>query len=147
MKLQPHRAVLGLGSGSAGVSRSGRLIRLTPLIDMVFILLVFFMLASSFLEWRTIVLQPPQQARPGGPMEGAYLVEVNADGLRLSGQAISPQTLEERARAWADMRPARPVLVKPGAGVALQEAVRVIDLLASAGITDMSFLRTANHEP
>ena len=35
---------------------TGRLISLTPLIDVVFILLVFFMLASSFLDWRSIDL-------------------------------------------------------------------------------------------
>ncbi|MEM6945656.1 MAG: biopolymer transporter ExbD, partial [Pseudomonadota bacterium] len=29
-------------------------ISITPLIDVVFILLVFFMLASSFLDWRSI---------------------------------------------------------------------------------------------
>ena len=34
-------------------------ISLTPLIDVVFILLVFFMLASSFLDWRSITLAAP----------------------------------------------------------------------------------------
>lgn len=32
------------------------LINLTPLIDMVFILLIFFMLASNFVEWKYIEL-------------------------------------------------------------------------------------------
>ena len=51
------------------VNRAGRpqgrrrpLISLTPLIDVVFILLVFFMLASSFLDWRSIDLNAPAQA-------------------------------------------------------------------------------------
>ena len=35
------------------------LISLTPLIDVVFILLVFFMLTSTFLDWRPIELNAP----------------------------------------------------------------------------------------
>lgn len=33
-------------------------ISLTPLIDVVFILLLFFMLSSSFIQWRAVDLQP-----------------------------------------------------------------------------------------
>ncbi len=43
--------------------RRRALISLTPLIDVVFILLVFFMLPSSFLDWRAIDLDPPGQAQ------------------------------------------------------------------------------------
>ena len=62
------------------------LISLTPLIDVVFILLVFFMLASSFLDWRSIDLNAPAQAAAGPAIEGALLVEIHPDRLLLSGE-------------------------------------------------------------
>ena len=61
-----------------------RMISLTPLIDVVFILLVFFMLASSFTDWRAITLDTPPAATRSGSSEGALLVRVGQDGLDLA---------------------------------------------------------------
>ena len=47
---------------AAAAQKKRPLISLTPLIDVVFILLVFFMLASSFLDWRSIDLSTPAAA-------------------------------------------------------------------------------------
>jgi biopolymer transport protein ExbD len=42
--------------------RRRQVISLTPLIDVVFILLLFFMLSSSFMQWRQIDLSAAQAA-------------------------------------------------------------------------------------
>jgi biopolymer transport protein ExbD len=117
------------------------LISLTPLIDVVFILLVFFMLASSFLDWRSIDLDAPAQAAAGLSMEGALLVEIRADGLRLSGETVSLDGLAERIAARVEAKPEQRVLVKPAQGVTLQEAVQVLDRLAAAGAAELSLIR------
>ena len=39
-----------------------RAISLTPLIDVVFILLLFFMLSSTFIQWRQIDVSAPSEA-------------------------------------------------------------------------------------
>ena len=127
----------------AGDTRRRRaLIGLTPLIDVVFILLVFFMLASSFLDWRSISLAPPAEAANGGALEGAILVELRQDGsLRLSGEPVPLSDLAARARAMAADRPDRRFVVQPAAGVALQNAIAVLDRLAAAGIAQISLTR------
>ncbi len=125
-------------------NRAGRrrgLIRLTPLIDVVFILLIFFMLASSFLDWRALDLTAASEAEAGASMEGALLVEIRSNGLRLSGVSISLDALGARMEARAEMRPGQQVLVKPARGITVQEAVRVLDRLAGAGITQLSLIR------
>lgn len=122
---EPRRATIGL----------------TPLIDVVFILLVFFMLASSFLDWRSIDLGMPAQAGGAGGMTGALLVEVRDDGIRLSGETMSPAALETTLRARVQARPEVRVLVKPAAGVALQRTVAVLDRIAAAGVADMALVR------
>lgn len=124
----------------ANSRRRRTLIRLTPLIDVVFILIVFFMLASSFSDWRAIELTTPEGAATGAPMEGALLVEIRRDGLRLSGETVSLDSLVARIEERAALRPVPRVLVKPLPGVPLQEAVRVLDRLADAGIEELSMI-------
>lgn len=128
------------------LANSGRrrrpLISMTPLIDVVFILLIFFMLASSFLDWRAIELNAPKEAAAGSSMEGALLIEVREDGLRLSGVAVSPDELAERVGQRLAAKPEQRVLVMPDGGVPLQAAVEVLDRLSGAGVTELSLIRS-----
>lgn len=121
--------------------RRRSLISLTPLIDVVFILLVFFMLASSFLDWRSIELSAPATGAPSAGMEGALLVEVRGEGLRLSGRAVTLDQLDERVRERLARRRDQAVFVKPAAGVPLQRAVAVLDRLSAAGVANLSLIR------
>lgn len=128
------------------LANSGRrrrsVISLTPLIDVVFILLVFFMLASSFLDWRSIDLAPPASAGAGSSMTGAMLLEIRTDGLRLSGHTVTPAEAEEKIMAKVRETPDQRVLIKPAGGVALQRAVDILDRLSAAGVTKLSFVRS-----
>lgn len=121
--------------------RRRSLITLTPLIDVVFILLVFFMLASSFLDWRAIDLGSPTRAASGGGMTGAILVDILPDGLRVSGVSVSPSDVAEAVSARRDRSSGARVLVRPLAGVPLQDAVEVLDRLSAAGIDGISLTR------
>jgi len=52
-----------------------RSVSLTPLIDVVFLLLIFFMLASSFLQTQTLTMLTPAASTDEQPMDDA-VVEV-----------------------------------------------------------------------
>jgi len=117
------------------------LIGLTPLIDVVFILLVFFMLASSYLDWRAIELTAPSETAAGGPVEGALLVEIRPEGLRFAGEFLPLETIVQRAERRLNRVPETPVLVKPAAGVSLQRTVTVLDRLVAAGAVNLSVIR------
>ena len=121
--------------------RQRRLISLTPLIDVVFILLLFFMLASSYLDWRTIHLNVPASTAMGPTAEAALLVEIRDSGLRLSGEAVTPNDLAMRLAERLERKPDQRVLVSPEDGVSLQDAVTVLDLISAAGVSDVSLIR------
>ena len=127
-------------SGFRTAGRRRELISLTPLIDVVFILLVFFMLASSFLDWRSIELNAPGASSGGSPLEGALLVEIRTDGIRLSGEVVTHETLVRRIEDLLTRDSNRRVLVKPWAGVVMQDTVAVLDSLTAAGVTDLSLI-------
>lgn len=119
--------------------RRRTLISLTPLIDVVFILLVFFMLASSFLDRRAIALDAPATGAAGSTLEGALLVEVRENGLRLSGVTVTPEALEAELRTHMGRQPDRRVVVKPAPGVPLARTVVALDRIAAAGARNIAF--------
>ena len=123
--------------------RRRALISLTPLVDVILILLVFFMLASSFRDWRAIALDTGVGGGNGAVtrMEGALLVEVLPDRVRLSGEPVSLDSLAARVGRRVAEEPDLRVLIKPARGVELQETVRVLDALLTAGVTGLSFVR------
>jgi biopolymer transport protein ExbD len=117
--------------------RRRTLISLTPLIDVVFILLVFFMLASNFSQLRAIGVTIPAEA--GGPAAGE---QPSHPPTRVGrrGPSGRPDAHERpvaaRVRQFAD---GRPVLVQPVGDTRLQVLVAVLDRLAT--IPDVSLAR------
>ncbi len=120
--------------------RSKRLISLTPLVDVVFILLIFFMLASSFVEWRAIELNAPGPTAPGALAPGTMLVTVAPEGLRLGGRSVTLDELAVRVAERLRETPEGKVLVRVREGVALQEAVTVLDRLSALGAPGLTLL-------
>lgn len=112
-------------------------ISLTALIDVVFILLVFFMLASNFAQVRTIGVQIPAEAGGGSSDQTAIVVQVEPDGrVAVDGAPIGSDRLAEHVRSVAA---GRPVLVRPAEETRLQALVSVLDRLA--GIPNVTLAR------
>lgn len=116
-------------------------VSLTPLIDVVFILLVFFMLASSLLDWRSIEMDTSAKAAAKPTKSDSVIVELLTDGITLGDETVALDTLTERLRRRVEKTPDQRVLVKPAPGVVLQDAVVVLDRLSAAGVTNMSLIR------
>jgi biopolymer transport protein ExbD len=114
-------------------------ISLTPLIDVVFILLVFFMLASNFHDWRAIPLQASGSGAGAG-MRGALLVEVTAQGPRLAGEALPMPALIDRLHARREGDPDAALLIVARDGVKTGALVRVLDGLEAAGLRDVTLV-------
>lgn len=114
---------------------------------MVLILLFFFMLASSFQDWRAIILNAKQRGAmaPSTQMEGALLVEIRPEGLRLSAEPVSLAVLATRVGRRAAEQPELRVLVRPARGVSLQATVQILDVLAAAGVASPSLVSAGQY--
>ena len=116
-----------------------RLIPLTPLIDVVFILLIFFMLASSFLDWRALDLNISAPGRATESKGRAVLILLKADGsLLMNGKATKAEDLISRIEARIAENPKQTVVIRPEEEVPLQRAIDTIDLLKRAGALEIS---------
>ncbi|RFA24657.1 hypothetical protein CAI21_20800 [Alkalilimnicola ehrlichii] len=120
-------------------ARRRNLISLTPLIDVVFILLVFFMLASSFLDWRGISLNMPPVSEVGRVHDGSLELRLGVDGsVSLDGEAVSRDAALRRVGAAVSTEPDRLVIVRPEGEVRLQTMVEWLEALSGAGATNVS---------
>ncbi|WP_319826270.1 biopolymer transporter ExbD [Thalassovita sp.] len=106
---------------------------LTPMIDVVFLLLVFFMLAARFgVDTQvTLNLAGTGGADWNGPPR---LVDIAADGLRLNGTPVSADTLPDALSALMNS-PADTVVLRAGDDVPLQQLITLMDALQTAGLT------------
>lgn len=115
-----------------GPIRQPRRPSLTPLIDVVFLLLVFFMLAARFGVDQALPLSSVGTGREySGPPR---LVDLRDEGLFLNGFAVSIDTLPERLAPLVTT-PNDTIVLRPGAGIDLQTLVDTLDTLRSAGFT------------
>lgn len=130
-------------TASSPVRTRRSLISLTPLIDVVFILLVFFMLASSFSTEQVIdILAPAGTESAPADRAGAALVRLSPDGgLDLNGEPLSRADLAQRVAAWSVSERPRQYLLQPDPGVTAQQVVTAMDLLKSSGAEQVSLTR------
>lgn len=107
---------------------------LTPLIDVVFILLIFFMLASQFVDWRQITLTPQAQFSGVSRDEQSTSLRLLDDGsFRVNGQNV-----EELAAAILQLKTNgedRTIFVVPDSAVDIQRVIDVVEDLNGAGLS------------
>ena len=118
-----------------------RRVSLTPLIDVVFILLLFFMLASSFVEWREIDLNVAGKASTPQQDNKPLLIRVTHEGLILQGEQLSHQAFLEKIKVLLVNNPDLIVALQPQANVALQHIVTLLDQMRDQGVKSVSFAR------
>jgi biopolymer transport protein ExbD len=111
---------------------------LTPMIDVVFLLLVFFMLAARFGQEGGLDLRIA--GADGAAWEGPpRLVQVADGDLRLNGQAVDEaglvQALTRLMETDGDL-----VLIQPAEGVALQRLLDVMAVLEAGGLTALALV-------
>ncbi|TCP61958.1 outer membrane transport energization protein ExbD [Rhodovulum bhavnagarense] len=115
------------------VSRRPRRPSLTPMVDVVFLLLVFFMLAARFgpqAGLELVAASAGDEAWTGPPR----LVEIDAAGVRLNGVEMDMAEAIERLRVLTQ-RPGDPILLRPAAPADTQDLVDALEALGRAGFS------------
>lgn len=109
-----------------------RRISLTALIDVVFILLMFFMLSSTFTQWRAVDVLAPVAGDPATASEPPQLMILSAAGeLTLPGTEWRAASLDALDQAnWSSFSPEKPVVLLPEADVTVQTIVTAMEKLA-----------------
>lgn len=117
-------------------------LNITPLIDVVFMLLVFFMLATNFARFRLIGVESPEDRPVTATSEGAVVIQVGLDDrLLVDNRPVARADLPQAVGRILAVDPNRNFLVRSEPGVALQDAITVYDDARSVGALAISFSR------
>ncbi len=111
-------------------------INVTPLVDVVLVLLIIFMVTATYIVRASIEVELPRAAH-GGETTGILLsVVIDRDGaLFLDGVRRSEDELAARAREAAAANPEARAIIAADKGALHGAVVRVIDVVKGAGIT------------
>jgi biopolymer transport protein ExbD len=125
-------------------------INLTPLIDVVFLLLIFFMVSTTFRKESDIRIDLPEasQQQPSEDPQTHLEVVVDAAGRYLvNGQALldnQPHTLKKALAAAADSNHDQTFIIRADAKTPHQAVVTVMDIAGQMGFRRLAIatLRT-----
>ncbi|MDZ7748602.1 MAG: biopolymer transporter ExbD [Halofilum sp. (in: g-proteobacteria)] len=118
-------------------------LNITPLIDIVFLLLIFFMVSTTFQKESQLRVQLPEatqqpRADPSEPLE----IVISAQGqYAIGGRELSDNSLAtviEALRQAAGDRRERPLVVRADARTPHQAVVRAMDAAARLGLRNLS---------
>ena len=115
-------------------------IEMTPMIDMVFLLLIFFLVATSFhQEEREMQIALPV-AQSAGPISVALReLVINVDGqgrIIVSGREISAEDLHGIVVDALAANPEQKVTIRGDRSVAYEAVVRVLDICKTGGLQE-----------
>lgn len=109
-----------------------RAISLTPLIDVVFILLLFFMLSSTFTQWRQIDISAPSEAEVDVKTQRIIKLVSDDGQFRFEGQTFSANDLAAVSRLVAQDTEAV-YIIQVEAGLRTQSMINLLDRFKQAG--------------
>ena len=116
-------------------------LNLTPMIDVVFLLIIFFMVGTKFTELeRKIALQVPEVADKGALTAAPErkIINVYRDGtVTLDRTPVTLKQLTDQLSAARRQYGDLGVLVRGDAHVELQNAASVLNACRQAGVRDM----------
>ncbi len=117
-------------------------LNLTPMIDVVFLLLIFFMVATTFLEPEKQLEIDLPRAESGGSADeerDEIVINVTSDGrVLLSGEEVDESGLRTALRSAADRDPATAVTIRGDRAARHESIVGVMDACGSAGLFNLS---------
>ncbi len=113
-------------------------IDISPLIDMVFILLIFFMVTATFVKDMDLEINRPKASSSTLSSSKAIRVYIDASGdTFLDGQPIRTWVIQSRLRELLEQNGDGSVLVVTDASVPAEKLVEVVDQCRLAGASDV----------
>ncbi len=111
---------------------------ISPLLDVVFLLLIFFLVTTTFMPDASMDLELPESTTATQSEVAATVVTVGEDGgVQIDGDSVSMQELERTIAALLPEEREK-ITVRADARVDYGVIVRIIDALLNAGVDALS---------
>lgn len=125
-------------------------VQFTSMIDIVFLLLCFFIATSIFSQWEyevDVILPTAQSGKLPERMPGEVIINLTRDGrLVINQQEFTAEQLEKRLAGVARYFPGQPIILRGDREVEYDHVIRVIDICRRADIWNISFATSGDDE-
>ena len=123
---------------------------LTSMLDVIFLLLCFFVTASVFSQWESeisISLPSASSSETPSRLPGEVILNVARDGsVTVNARKLTLNDLGERLRKVADFYPGQPVVIRADRETSYDSLVKVIDTCRNAGVWNFSLATVEEKE-
>lgn len=115
---------------------------LTSMLDVIFLLLCFFVTVSVFSQWESeISIKLPNAVTAEQPerLPGEIIVNLAKDGIiKVNGKELALPELQSRLSRIAKFYPGQPVIIRADKEVRYESLVKVIDTCRAADVWNFS---------
>jgi biopolymer transport protein ExbD len=114
-------------------------VNLTPMLDVVFIMLIFFIVTASFVKEAGIDVNRPGAATAERKEKGNILVAISADNqIWIDRRQVDPRALRANIERMHAENPLGAVVIQADEESKNKLLVQVMDAARSAGVTNVS---------
>jgi len=101
---------------------------MTPMLDIVFILLIFFIVTTSFVKEEGIMVNRPKMNKSQNPSAPAMLIKITDSGLvTFNGKAVDIERVPARIENFIATNDSNSVIVIPSYDTHHEDVVSVLD--------------------
>ena len=127
---------MSLESSIRGKRRTRDQINLVPMVDVLMVLLFFFLISMQLGDLRAINITLPKIETAGeNAVADTMIIQMNLEGeVFLNNQPITEEFLALAVKAQALVAPNTPVLMALDEGIEIKEMTRLIDICRSNGL-------------
>lgn len=120
--------------------RNMAIMNITSLINVVFLMLIFFLLTIDFSRLRMIGVDTPQKMSVVKDPTAAIVILLKEDGgFEYDGEPSSQRQIAADVKAILKVDPGRSFLIRPEHGVKIQQAIDMFQMTRDMGAYAVSF--------
>ena len=114
-------------------------INIIPLIDIIFLMLVFFMLATNFSEKKEISFKLKQNIEILNDSQENLLIYIKNNSFVINEESIKKVSLEEKVLSYWNSKNYKNIIILNDKDSNLQELILILDILKKNEIKNVSF--------
>jgi biopolymer transport protein ExbD len=114
-------------------------INITPMLDVVFIMLIFFIVTTSFVKETGVDISRPSSSQAKQVKKGNILVAIKEDGvIWINKQEVDLRAVRSRIEKMHAENPEASAVIIADRGSRTGDLVEVMDQIKSAGVESIS---------